>query len=511
MSTTRRSVLLQGGVIGAGLIASSIPGVVALAQTQKQKLPLRRSLQGLAWNDPIVATYRDAVGIMKQMPASEKFNWVKLSEIHGSASVGYKFCPHGNWYFLPWHRAYTATYERIVRSLTKNNDFAMPFWDWTANPLMPEVFLSPQTPDGQTNWLFVNDPGRQRTWPPAQPMPNNIVGQNVLNSILAATPYEIFATSRPRGQNSLDPSWVTTRTGTQGILEATPHNNVHNNIGGWMPSPSSPRDPIFFMHHSNIDRIWDLWNVNHGNTSESLWKDMKFTDNFLNVDGSFWSPMVSDLFSPEELGYTYNSPPYLVAAANAKRIALNDTLTTLTVGTAGSVQGATSVSVDNSKTATAAEPLSIPVNIPEAALAAIIGSPPIPSGTATANFAAAQDVAASRPRALAFLRDVNITDPSTTSFRVFLGGEGIGPDTPTDDPHYVGTFALLDHGSGHGANGHDMTPSFVIDLTDAIQRVYGSGSPPGGTVNLLILPVPVPGGTAGSATPRALEISVVSA
>ena len=39
----------------------------------------------------------------------------------------------------------------------------------------------------------------------------------------------------------------------------------------------------------------------------------------------------------------------------------------------------------------------------------------------------------------------------------------------------------------------DLTPSFVIDLTDAIQRVYGSGSAPGGTVNLLILPVPVRG------------------
>jgi tyrosinase len=511
MSTTRRSVLLQGSVIGAGLIVANIPGVVALAQAQNQGPPLRRSLQGLAWNDPIVATYRDAVGIMKQMPTSEKFNWVKLSEIHGSRTSGYKFCPHGNWYFLPWHRAFTATYERIVRHLTNNNDFAMPFWDWTANPLMPEVFLSPKTPDGKTNWLFVTDQGVQRTWPPTTPMPNNIVGQNVLNTILAASPYEIFGTSRPRGQDSLDPRWVTTRTGTQGVLEFTPHNNVHNNIGGWMPSPSSPRDPIFFMHHSNIDRIWDLWNLNHANTGESLWTDMKFTDNFLNVDGTFWSPLVSDLYVPEQLGYTYGTSPNVVAAAGARRIALNNTLTNLAIGTAGAIQGATTVTVENSKTATAAEPLSIPVKIPEAALAAILQSPPIPSGAATANFAAAQEAAESRPRALAFLRDVDITDPSTTSFRVFLDGQGIGPDTPVEDPHYVGTFALLDHGGGHGGDGHDTAPSFVIDLTDAIQRVYGSGAPPDGTANLQIVPVPVPGGTAGSATPKALEIAIVSA
>ena len=56
-----------------------------------------------------------------------------------------------------------------------------------------------------------------------------------------------------------------------------------------------------------------------------------------------------------------------------------------------------------------------------------------------------------------------------------------------------------------------MAPSFVLDLTDAIQRVYGSGSPPEGIAHLQILPVPVPGGIAGSATPKALEIAVVSA
>jgi len=136
--------------------------------------------------------------------------------------------------------------------LTKNNDFALPFWDWTANPTMPDVFLSPTTPDGKKNWLFVNDQdfGQtwRRTWPAGKPMPRHIVGRSVLRDILDSTDYEEFGTSRPPGQNNLDPSWVLKRTGAQGILEATPHNLVHNNIGGWMPSALSPRDPIFFMH-----------------------------------------------------------------------------------------------------------------------------------------------------------------------------------------------------------------------------------------------------------------------
>ncbi|MEZ2222673.1 tyrosinase family protein [Rhizobium sp. RCC_161_2] len=508
MSITRRSVIVQGGVIGAGLLASGLPGIKAFAQIPP--IPWRRSLQGLAWNDPIVATYRDAVRILKAMPASEKFNWVKLSEIHGSPS-GFKYCPHGNWYFLPWHRAYTAMYERIVRLVTKNNDFAMPFWDWTANPYLPDVFTMQKTPDGKDNPLYV----AQRTWPPAQPMPNNIVGQAVLNSILASTPYEIFGTSRPRGQNSLDPSWITGGGGTQGILEATPHNQVHNNIGGYMPTASSPRDPIFFMHHANIDRIWATWNLRNSNSTDPLWTNMPFNENFYNVDGSFWSPKVSDLYVPEELGYTYGFRNYFkVATASAKALALDDKLSSVIAATTpdAAVAGLTTAFVENSKAATRNAPLSLPVKIPAGALQGIFSQPPLPSGMETMDFGAAQEQAASAPRVLAFLRDVEITDPKTTSVRVFLGKPDLKADTAVTDPHYVGSFAVLDHSGDHGgAHGHRPPPSFVLDLTDAIQRVYGGGHADGEDIDLQLVPVGAGAGKPGSAKPARLEIAIVSA
>lgn len=53
------------------------------------------------------------------------------------------------------------------------------------------------------------------------------------------------------------------------VLEGQPHNLVHNYIGGvgpWDPGPYgnmtnflSPVDPVFFLHHSNMDRLWDVW------------------------------------------------------------------------------------------------------------------------------------------------------------------------------------------------------------------------------------------------------------
>ncbi|MGW2769776.1 tyrosinase family protein [Streptomyces sp. NPDC001275] len=37
------------------------------------------------------------------------------------------------------------------------------------------------------------------------------------------------------------------------------HNQVHSWIGGDMSPASSPNDPVFFLHHCNVDRIWESW------------------------------------------------------------------------------------------------------------------------------------------------------------------------------------------------------------------------------------------------------------
>ena len=58
-----------------------------------------------------------------------------------------------------------------------------------------------------------------------------------------------------------------------GVLEGQPHNRVHNCVGGiftdqsgkttdsggFMQANLSPVDPLFFLHHANIDRLWDVW------------------------------------------------------------------------------------------------------------------------------------------------------------------------------------------------------------------------------------------------------------
>jgi tyrosinase len=299
MTISRRSVLLQGCAVGAGVLATNIPGMVALAQARAPKL--RRSLLGMAANDPIITTWRDAVGILKGRPASNPISWISFANIHGDQN-GFHKCPHRNWYFLPWHRAYLLMYERTVRDLTGNNDFALPYWDWTAQRQLPPAFSAPAP-----NPLF--EPLR---FGPTDPLPDENVGPDVIMQVLGETPFENFGTSRPNNQNSTAQSWITNTTGIQGTLEGNPHNSVHGIVGGimggtlgLMAGTASANDPIFMMHHCNIDRIWWVWNqAGNQNSADPLWTGMEFQNHFFNPDGTPYSPKVPDLYTPETLGYT---------------------------------------------------------------------------------------------------------------------------------------------------------------------------------------------------------------
>ena len=482
MAKSRREVLISGGVIGAGLIAADFSITKAFAAQP----PLRVSLQGLAWNDPIVETYRDAVAIMQGKPAGDPQNWTTLCHIHGTSQFAYHFCPHGNWYLLPWHRAYVVTYEKIVRAVTGNQNFAMPYWDWTANPLLPEQFTSATLPNNQPNALFV----ATRTWPAATPMPANIVGPSVLQTVMQASPFEVFGTTRPVGQNSLAQSWIVNKSGSQGTLEATPHNQVHNNIGGWMPSPMSPMDPIFFMHHSNIDRIWDAWNhAGNANSPDPLWTDMTFQNNFVHPDGTPWSPQVKDLQVPEDLGYTYHLQ--LVASQTKNLVLLENELIRLIKylkNPGGPVEeGFVVYGLEraNMQAMGAKTHLDLAVRT-SADLIARVRARKNPLRAARGNnFREAAEAHAPGTHAYVLLTNVDASDPSNAEYRVFLNADNPTPSTPVSDPHYVGSFAILKHVMSHGDM--SMMPSFMIDVTDTLARVGGKGD----TLNLQIVPVPV--------------------
>jgi tyrosinase len=125
------------------------------------------------------------------------------------------------------------------------------------------------------------------------------------------------------------------------------------------------------------------------------------------------------------------------------------------------------------------------------------------------NFALAREQHASGTRALGFIRDVVVTRPRNAMYRVFVDHPNPSAQTPINDPHYVGAFGILahpSHGDKHG------TPSFVMDLTSAIQRIYSGATMPPSQIQVQVVAVPDQPNSSdtGTATVGRVEVAFVS-
>lgn len=161
-------------------------------------------------------------------------------------------CAHGDRYFLVWHRAYLAWFETMIQSASGDSTWALPYWDYT-DPGRPETLELPwefrveqRTVDGVmvANPLFVDKKDR-----PSHPDAAAV-------DITAAMSERYFFQVWPdKGFGGVDGPLL-----AGGWLETKPHNPVHNAVGGLMGQVEmSSRDPIFWLHHANIDRLWEVW------------------------------------------------------------------------------------------------------------------------------------------------------------------------------------------------------------------------------------------------------------
>jgi tyrosinase len=486
---TRRHVLQMS--------AATAALAVVPRRAPAQPVPLRRSLHEIDLDDPVLVSLRDFVAQMRDPSRDgQPVSWVSFANIHGT-TAGFNLCPHGNWYFLPWHRAYVQMYEAAVRDVTGNADFAMPYWDWTAHSDFPAAF-GDESFDGQPNPLFVQG----RLMATGDPIPANISGQAVLDSIMAQPTFEEFGSSRATGQDSTDPSWISTR-GVSSQLESTPHDLIHCRIRGpFMCAGTSPQDPIFQMHHCNIDRLWDAWNRAGGaNTTNTFWTDMAFTDHFIDPSGAQYGKVVNELLEVVPLGYTYvpePAPPPQPTYEPGRELYLSILYGAPLALETGFVP--TNVSA-GSVTAAPGEPGSVSLET------AALDMP-----TMDADARSALESAGITPRgAKVFLRRIMPEAPEGTELRVFVNTPDASADTPTEgNPNFVTSIGFFGVGpggtmpmEGHAAM-EGMEPSVQVDLpTEGLE-------PGAGTVTLQFVPVPLAeGDTAGPVTVTEVELAVI--
>lgn len=202
-----------------------------------------------------VQSYARAVKAMKarQFPRKirdENGTLITTNWWEAHAIIHMNFCPHGNWFFLPWHRAYLFYFEKVIKKFSGDPNFSLPYWNWTADGKIPPAFWS--DPDLRHPMPSPNPRGYSpREVTQNQAVPASAVRNTVIEQILNINDFLAFGSGRssaPRGTG-----------GGTGQLEGVPHNQTHGFIGGDMGAFLSPRDPIFWMHHCNVDRLWAVW------------------------------------------------------------------------------------------------------------------------------------------------------------------------------------------------------------------------------------------------------------
>ena len=92
---------------------------------------VRRDAGEMPSNHPHLETYKEGIDSLRK-----RGHWNGIASVHRQG-----VCEHGNWNFLPWHRAYLHHLEKAIRDITGDDDFALPYWNWTKYPNIPEAFL----------------------------------------------------------------------------------------------------------------------------------------------------------------------------------------------------------------------------------------------------------------------------------------------------------------------------------------------------------------------------------
>jgi tyrosinase len=290
---------------------------------------VRVDVWSLAPNDPIITAYADAVKAMKAKDPSDPTSWAYQAAMHGTEdssppSPPANQCQHYSWYFLPWHRMFVYYFEQIVRAQVVANGgaatWALPYWNYDgggdANKL-PPAFRDPASP------LYV----KQRAAGFNEGTVGLPTGPTGITSAWQAFDLATFTGVGEFGggeTNSPVQFFVVNDETQAGQLENTPHNAVHDALGGsnggLMGNPyTAALDPIFWLHHANIDRLWLLWEQQKQNSDPS---DQNWTgQDFLSMGGFFDANgnaiqgnsvlTCSDVQNPPtQLGYTYDKQTF---------------------------------------------------------------------------------------------------------------------------------------------------------------------------------------------------------
>lgn len=207
--------------------------------------------------------------------------------------------------FLPWHREFLLRFEADLQRVLDDSEFGLPYWNWSADgdldandqltasiwsiiggdgdaktgPSSNPWYVVTDGPFGTdrdkvnylqddqdgTKWAaLVTDPnlwvtvrrrsGRTEYGLLQRRFANNVATLPNSDDVAKILKFEVY--DGPDWNEGVENSF---RNQLEGFRGPGMHNRVHRWVGGSMGPGTSPNDPVFFLHHCNVDRIWEVW------------------------------------------------------------------------------------------------------------------------------------------------------------------------------------------------------------------------------------------------------------
>lgn len=272
------------------LVGIVIPLFIGDAPAEKRFV--RKNIHSVEAKKDVEAMMK-AMEIMRKMPCDNPLSWYYQSAIHwvpdsipnnplcesyhtiADKKVAWDNCTHSpsnkeKIHFLVWHRLYIYHFEKIVRKLSGHSDFALPYWGYTNNSIKDKALH----PAFRTNSSSLYEACRFDSLNFGFPMQGEIERSLDVTKLMTYTDFYMFSN----------------------VIDVAPHGAIHDYVGhgndttekrfnnpitgtittdGLMGSVRTAGfDPIFWTHHSNIDRIWQQW-TNSENGQPITIEDLK--------------------------------------------------------------------------------------------------------------------------------------------------------------------------------------------------------------------------------------------
>lgn len=237
-------------------------------------------------------------------------SYERFVQIHGDGREN-GACLHGSERVWFWHRAFLLHFENRLRSTnpSASGSITLPYWDWTDLATGSHGF--PAAYEDQSSPLYHDRLDHTATVSSLSPLSvardsHREIGKEYISGLMNINSWEKFGGTKD-GDDSI-----------KGDLENNVHDNIHGSYIGKDNHNTvlAVRDPIFWAHHANLDRVVDAWQKKYPRVAHCIECDASAYDRDAVLGPLTVNDVLSnDLFKGVQVIYAPRSAALVIAAA----------------------------------------------------------------------------------------------------------------------------------------------------------------------------------------------------